>query len=320
MTPSGVHQATLAPGTLLPPGTVWLDISDPTPQESASIAQLLRIELPTRDETHEIELSSRLYLGNGASYMIADVVASNGQRAETHSVTFILTDRHLVTLRFRELVPFQQFQARALQTPEILVSSEVALIGLLEAIIAHGGVLLRELSSDLERVSQIIFWDPSQEDKRVREGIGLRTAISGIGHAGERSSRIQQSLLSVDRLLVFHGEYAKPTRGSPLSSRIESMSRDTASLLENAEFLSGKAGFLLDATLGFINAEQSQIIKILSVATTIFLPPTLVGTIYGMNFDVMPELSWPYGYPIAIGIMLLSSVLPYIYFKRKGWV
>jgi len=301
-------------------GTVWLDIVDPTPEENVSITQLLRIELPTRDETHEIELSSRLYLGNGASYMIADVLTTTAQRTETHSVTFILTDRHLITLRFRDLVPFQQFQTRATQTPEILASSEVALIGLLEAIIAHGGVVLRDLASDLERVSQIIFWDPSQEDKRVRDGLGLRTAISGIGHAGERSSRIQQSLLSVDRLLVFHGEYARPKEGSPLGMRLASMQRDTASLIENAEFLSGKSGFLLDATLGFINAEQNQIIKILSVATTIFLPPTLVGTIYGMNFDVMPELTWPFGYPIALAIMVLSSLLPYLYFKRKGWV
>jgi magnesium transporter len=252
--------------------------------------------------------------------MIADVLTTTAQRTETHSVTFILTDRHLITLRFRDLVPFQQFQTRATQTPEILASSEVALIGLLEAIIAHGGVVLRDLASDLERVSQIIFWDPSQEDKRVRDGLGLRTAISGIGHAGERSSRIQQSLLSVDRLLVFHGEYARPKEGSPLGMRLASMQRDTASLIENAEFLSGKSGFLLDATLGFINAEQNQIIKILSVATTIFLPPTLVGTIYGMNFDVMPELTWPFGYPIALAIMVLSSLLPYLYFKRKGWV
>ncbi len=320
MTPGGIRTVLFTAPFLMPPGAVWFDALEPTPEEHAALSRLLNIELPTHDDVHEVELSNRLYLGQGASYMTLDVPVRAGRRTESHAMMFILLERHLVTLRFKELAPVRDFQARALQSTEVLASSEVAFIGLLEEIIAQSGALLRDLAGELERVSQLTFWDPSSEDRHLRTSVALRSALTDIGNSGERSSKVQQALLSLDRVLSFHSEYAKPRAGSPLALRIQTMQRDAVSLVENAEFLSQKAGFLLDATLGFINAEQNQIIKIFSVAAVIFLPPTLIASIYGMNFTIMPELTWPYGYPFAIGLMLIAAFLPYALFKRRGWI
>ncbi len=309
-------------GMPIPPGAVWIDLLDPTPEECRAIESSLGIAVPPHDKMHELEVSSRLYLDRGAPYMVADVITRpESTRPETHAFAFVLARKSLVTVRFAQSGAFAAFEQQAMSRPEMLASGEEALLGLLEAVIEQAGQLLRSLVAELDSVAKIIFWDPmSEEDRLLAKTVGLKSSLYGIGHAGEISSRAQQSLLSVERLLAFYVEFAKIKASSEYGARIATVQRDVRSLSEHASFLSQKIGFLMEATMGFINAEQNQIIKIFSVAAVIFLPPTLVASVYGMNFSAMPELSWPWGYPFALLLMALAAFLPYVYFKRKKWI
>jgi magnesium transporter len=306
----------------LHPNAVWIDMLNASEQERQAIERALGVELPTSEEMQDIEVSSKLYLGKGALYMIAEIVMrEEGTKPETSPVTFVLAREHLVTVRYVQTKPFAAFAQHVQRQGELIASAEVAFLALLEVIIGQVGQLARDIALQLDSVSRIIFWQTTnEEDKTIASRLGLRSALYGVGHAGEVVSRMQQSLMSVDRLLLFYAERSKHGPETPLASRTESMQRDVQSLVEHGEFLSQKVGFLLDATLGFINAEQNQIIKIFSIAAVILLPPTLVATVYGMNFDVMPELAWPLGYPLALALMVAAGILPYAYFKRRGWI
>jgi magnesium transporter len=301
---------------------VWIDLASPTPQECHAVELSLGLALPTHEEMRGIETSSRLYFADNATYMTADVVTkADSMQPQTHAVTFILTRRQLVTLRFADAAAFSSFEAQATSRPGLLETNETALLGLVETVIEQVGQLLRNLVTELESISKIVFWDPmAKEDRMLAKTVGLKSALYGIGHSGEISSRAQQSLLSIERLLAFYMEAAKPKAASALAVRVATVQRDVRSLSEHASFLSQKIGFLMDATMGLINAEQNQIIKIFSVGAVIFLPPTLIASIYGMNFVHMPELAWPWGYPLALFLMALAGVIPYAYFKHRKWI
>jgi magnesium transporter len=144
--------------------------------------------------------------------------------------------------------------------------------------------------------------------------------LSRLGRAGDLASKVRESLVSLGRLLAFAIQGTQARGRKTGSARLKTIGRDVASLSDYAAFLNNKVGFLLDATLGMINIEQNAIIKIFSVAAVVFLPPTLIASIYGMNFAHMPELGWPLGYPLALALMVVSAILPYLYFKRRGWL
>ena len=141
-----------------------------------------------------------------------------------------------------------------------------------------------------------------------------------LGSNGDLNAKAWESLASLNRLNGFFGQAAASELDEDIRSRLMTLTRDISALRDQVKFLTSKINFLLDATLGMVNIEQNNIIKIFSIAAVIFLPPTLIASIYGMNFNVMPELNWYYGYPLSIGIMLLSGWLPYKYFKLKKWL
>ena len=145
--------------------------------------------------------------------------------------------------------------------------------------------------------------------------------LRAIGREGEITSKARESAHSLGRLLTFLIHAANERKEvKPLQARIRTAARDVTSLTDHATFLSGKIVFLLDATLGSINIQQNDIIKIFSVAAVVFLPPTLIASIYGMNFRHMPELEWWYAYPLALALMVVAAIVPYLYFKRRGWL
>ena len=154
--------------------------------------------------------------------------------------------------------------------------------------------------------------------------MSLQQLIENIGEEGDFTSKMRESLVSIGRVVAFMQAIIDQMRDTKAMkenrARIKILQRDIVSLTDHASFLNGKISFLLDAVLGLISIEQNGIIKIFSVAAVVFLPPTLVASIYGMNFDIMPELNWTYGYPFALGLMVLSAILPFLYFKRKGWL
>ncbi|RJT39317.1 magnesium and cobalt transport protein CorA [Mesorhizobium waimense] len=299
---------------------VWADLFNPTKEEEAAIESWLGVAIPTREEMEEIEISSRLYVEDGAYFMTATLPAQTEIDDPLMSpVTFVLAGTRLITVRYHEPKAFKTFPQRAEKVATGCTSGDTILIGLLEAIVDRLADILERAGRDVEAISRDIFQATSTKvSKRNRD---FQELLKAIGRKEDLTSSIRDSLISLQRLAGFFAHASTRTKMSKdTKARIKTLSRDVLSLADHATFLSQKISFLLDATLGMISIEQNAIIKIFSVAAVIFLPPTLVASIYGMNFDIIPELKWQFGYPFAIAMMVLSAILPFWYFRRRGWL
>lgn len=297
--------------------TIWVDLVEPTEEEEALVEASLRINVPTREDMEEIEVSSRLYYQDGAAYMTANLPA----RAETDSphmapVTFVLAGDRLITVRYHEPRAFQTFPRRAERVPMGCVNGEAVLVALLEAVVDRLADVLERAGGEIENISRTVFRNQKAPGSR-----NFQKILEEIGAKGGLTSNIYDSLATLERLTGFF-EQATFQRKSDedIRSRVRTLGHDVRSLTDHADFLSQKITFLLDATLGMINIEQSATIKIFSVAAVVFLPPTLIASVYGMNFRLIPELNWMLGYPFALLLMAASAILPYLYFKRRGWL
>jgi magnesium transporter len=296
---------------------IWADLFHPTKEEEAAVEAWLNIEIPTREEMEEIEVSSRLYAENGAYVMTATVPAqADNDRPEMQPVTFVLEGRRLVTVRYHNPRVFETFPMRAEKADTGCTSGETILVSLLEAIVDRLADVLERASREVVEISHDIF--DSTEKKASKRDRNFKLILTRIGSKEDLVAKIQDSLLTLQRLSGFLANAVGDDKA--VRARVKTIARDVASLTDHASFQTQKITFLLDATLGMINIEQNGIIKIFSVAAVVFLPPTLVASIYGMNFEVMPELKWVYGYPFALGLMVLFAVLPFWFFRRKGWL
>jgi magnesium transporter len=299
--------------------TVWIDLLNPKEAEVTKVERVLKLDVPTREEQREIEASSRLYQENGAHFMTATVLYQ-GDMAEPVAtpITFILAGNRLITLRYAEPRAFAIFAARCARPDTNLTSGMTVLIGLIEAIVDRLADFIERIQGEVDTLSHSIF--------EMKGGAATRqqrfdVSLKSIGREGEITSRARDSAHSLGRLLTFLAHAANEGKEDKLvKARIRTAARDVASLTDHVSFLSNKIVFLLDATLGMINIEQNNIIKIFSIAAVVFLPPTLVASAYGMNFEFMPELKWAFGYPLAILLMVVSAVVPYLFFKWKGWL
>jgi magnesium transporter len=272
----------------------------------------------------DIELSRRLYKLNNALFMTATVLTkADTSRPESSAITFIYTDHRLITLRYADPLPFETFRAERENDLASYDSGQRILDGLMEAIIERLADLLENTGATLDSISHDIF--RAREDAKFSSTVSgdekprdLEEVIRRLGRCSDLISRVRESLGSLGRLLSF---FTASQKNLPpdLTEHLGALGHNLQPLSDHASFLSQKVNFLLDATLGLINIEQNAIIKIFTVAAVLFLPPTVVGTIYGMNFEAMPELKWAFGYPLAIVLMILSAILPYHYFKRRGW-
>ncbi len=317
----------LVPLEALPPADssvflVWIDLLNPTLDETQEVGRRLGISIPTREEMEEIELSSRLYDEDGAQFMTLTALANlDGDEPIKTPVTFILKRGTLVTVRHAEPKPFLAYRTRAQRAHgSPCEAGELVMIGLIEALIDRMADTLERLGNEVDQISRDVFRNKaSTVTKKTRD---LQSVIEQIGRKGDLLTMVRESLVSVTRVVTYHIALDTTDRKVTKESRqhIKLIQRDASSLGDHATFLSNKINFLLDATLGLINLEQNQIIKIFSVAAVVFLPPTLVASIYGMNFEYMPELKWLAGYPWALGLMVLSAILPFLYFKRRGWL
>ena len=302
-------------------GAVWIDLMNPTKNEDLRVEQALSISVPTREEMSEIEASSRLYVEGGGYYMTALVLHQPDMQGEpplATPVTFVLAGSRLVTVRYAEPRAFPIFVSRAQKKDAACMTGAAVLVGLLEAIIDREADRVERIQGEVDKLSQTIFGSKGGERTRSRRfDVNIRT----IGREGELTSRSRESLLTLDRLLTFLAHaMGERSDEKALRARVKTAGRDVQSLADHVGYLSTKITFLLDATLGMINNEQNTIIKIFSVLAVALMPPTLVGTIYGMNFKHIPELEWLWGYPFALLLMVISALLPWIYFKRKGWL
>jgi magnesium transporter len=303
----------------IPSNAVWIDLLEPTPDEERLVERTLGIDVPTREEMKEIEASNRLYEDNGGLYMTATVAAHlDTDRPVSTAVTFILMNGRLVTNRYIATKPFQQYIAYAEKHPAACQSAISILVGLMEAFTERIADILERIGSDLDNVSSNIF---ARKGGTTPNSNDLRQMIERIGFNGELNSKARESLVSLGRLLMYIQQSGKVEMRGDQRDRFRSNSRDVTSLSDHASFLGTKVSLLLEATLGLINVEQNNIIKIFSVAAVLFLPPTLIASIYGMNFRLLPELPGHYSnFFFSIGLMIGSMVLTYVVFRRKGWL
>ena len=300
---------------------VWIDLLRGTPEEVSAIQKTFGIELPTREEMREIESTSRLYYEDGARFMTTTMLYSTEtETPNITEVTFVLVRRFTLTIRDVEPNSFRQTANQF--SKKTFATRDQVFIALIENIIDRQADLLERLSRDTEELSQRIF---NRGAARVKEAeADLRDAIFRLGRSGNLIARERDCIVSLSRLVQYAGhedfDGVDEERVLPIYPRLKPILRDLQSLSEFATFLSSKVSFMLDATLGLISIEQNAIVKIFTVAAVIFLPPTLVASIYGMNFKFMPELDYKWGYPYAVVLMILSVGLPFWFCRRKGWL
>jgi magnesium transporter len=273
--------------------------------------------VPTREEMQEIEVSSRLYVENGARYMTATLMCqSDTATPKTTAVTFILSDHRLATVRYDEPRPFAIVEHKLARACPPKVTGDTVLMDLLDAVIDRAADILERIGAEVDQVSHMIF-EPEEDAGPP----SYNDILKALGRKGDLTSKVRESLVSIGRLVSFLANEADSMKW-PKDARVQlqSMQRDVLSLSDHATYLTNKVTFLLDAMLGVVNIQQNNIIKIFSVAAVVLMPPTLVASIYGMNFHHMPELDWTIGYPLALGLMILAAILPYMYFKWRKWL
>lgn len=299
---------------------LWIDLLSPDASELAALTAATGIELPSRDTMAEIEPSSRLYRQGGAIFMTPTLPSGSESTDPNFApVTFALTARHLVTLRYHAPKPFQTYPGRADEAPSACDTPRGILLGLMDEIVDRLADLLEGAGHALDTLSVTIF---AASEATEGKGGDFKRALKEIGRQADYIARLRYSLVTVERALGFLAPTLRDGSDAQGEARalVTTLTGDATALTQHADSLTQQATLLLDATLGLIDIEQSNIIKIFSVVAFVLLPPTLIASIYGMNFAHMPELGWRYAYPAVIGAMIVSAVLPYLYFKRRGWL
>jgi len=303
----------------LSPDIVWIDLVNPTRDEEQTVETLLGTELPTREDLKDIEPSSRLYTEGNNVYMTASLVFKADSRdPQLTDVAFILAGSRLVTIRYAEPKSFNLFTAAITRVPHEMRSGSALLLKLLETIVDRTAEILENTVLGIDKVATGIFGGEARSKRKAPRF--LEDKIAEIAAFHRLVSKVRESLTSLSRVQSFLQATALVPEDKEAREMGRSIARDIQSLSEHASYVSGNLTFLLDAALGMINVEQNAIIKIFSIASVVFLPPTLVASVYGMNFAHMPELQWDLGYPLAILVMLLSAIIPFLFFRWKGWL
>ena len=300
---------------------VWIDMHNPEPAEERAVEAALGLDIPTREDMQEIEVSSRLYDERGALFLTAQVMASPKElAAEIGPVTFVLAKERLVTVRYHAPGSFAIFAERATKTPMGCMNGQSTLLALLETMVDRLADILEGEARKLDALTKAIFEAHRPDGKAAT----LSVVMQRIGRAEDLNGKVTESLSTIRRVVGFlsapPGQAASAAIAGIDRTRLDVLMHDVHSLIETAQVQSRKILFQLDATLGVINIRQADIIKIFSVVAFVFLPPTLIASVYGMNFVHMPELAWEWGYPMAVGLMVLSAVIPWLVFRAKKWL
>ena len=309
---------------------VWVDLESPSAEEMTIVQDALGVMLPTSEDMVEIEASSRVYRDVGISYMTALIVVGMDQNMPADvPVSFILTPQgQLVTVRFSDPLSFRTARQTAARQP-VGRNGLTVLLWLLDLVIDRTADILEHMGGEIDRTSGDIFGRNDLAERRRLSPQDLEDLLRQIGRIQYVVNKVHDSLQTLSRISTFlNVAWNSDDNGSAAPSRIDkgsrealrSLGRDVNSLTENATYLMQNVFFLLDAAVGRISIEQNVIIKILSVFSVVFLPPTLIAGVFGMNFAHMPELNATWGYPASLVLMLLAAVLPFLWFRVKGWL
>jgi len=320
----GQQPADLAEASL-PANVAWIDLLKPEPYEIAFVKRTTGLDVPGIADLSEIESSSRLRNRNGAIYLSAPLVyRADSDQPLTTPVGFVLTHERLITVRFEELNVFKTFADRDLAAESDPLSSAAVFAGLMDAIADRLADILESIAGELDTLSHRLFRSPATEPAArrppARETADLRIILRRIGHSGDLASKIRDSLLGIGRIVPYVSSLAADWLPPEIKLRLDTVRQDVLSLSDYDAHIVNKVQLLLDATLGLINVEQNNIIKVLTIVSVVGIPPTLVASMYGMNFKGMPEYDWSWGYPYGLTMIALSAILPLAWFKWRGWI
>ncbi len=314
-----VQERPVSPTDPLPAESLWVDMVDPSEAERARVELTYDIALPSREQMSEIEPSSRLVRRPTGLFLTAPVMSRVQYDDPTPTdVSFILTDQTLITVRYERPRAFEVFAERLRQDDNSLHTPAGCLLGLLDAVVARLADILETVDDAIDNLSHQIF-RYSQTTTTPHQREHERTLIA-VGRINDLIAKVNECLSAQRRLVGFLNALADTAWDKQQRNEIKALSRDVDSLLEHSTVTQEKNRFILDTTMGFINMEQSNINKIFSVVALVFLPPTLIGSIYGMNFEWMPELKFHWGYPLALLGMVASAIAPYLYCRYRGWL
>lgn len=293
----------------------WIDLVQPTEAEMITVASL-GIDVPSLADMEEIELSNRLYHDSGIDYLTVVIPGQNDNDEQISSpVTFILSPERLITVRHHNPRPFETFPARAEKTGLGVANPDHVFLGLVQEIIGRLADHLEGIGKALDQVARLIYQPQTQTQA------ALQGALAQIGGEGERLGRVRLALLTLGRALNHIEPVITRRPGSKeLGKAIKTELRDIDALDQHANFLDSRLALASDATLGTIDLSQNTTVKIVSLVSVLFMPPTLIASIYGMNFAFMPELGHALGYPVALGLMVASALLSWAVFRWKGWL
>ena len=309
----------------LPSGVVWIDIFEGTTDEISFVERVTGVHVPSLAELSEIESSSRLRMDRGVLYLNTPIVghATTGAPKMT-PVGFILSPKILITIRFAELTSFTTFTKQLCELESHYSKSVGAFVGLMDCIVDRAADVLEGVGSELDQMSQRIFGAnmniATVQKRPAKESADLREVLRKIGRNGDLVSKIRDSLLGIGRIVPYASTMGGEWFSPELRAHLDSLKYDIVSLSDYDGHLSNKVQLLLDATLGLINIEQNNIIKVLTIVSVVGVPPTLIASLYGMNFHNMPELNWEWGYPYGLALIAISAIAPMLWFKVRGWL
>ena len=304
----------------LPEGATWLDANSPTPEETAFLLRALGVEPPTLAKMSEIETSSRFYrMGDSVCVTIPLPKRDSEGVGTQHPLALILTRKALLTVRYENLKPCQPEYLGAIGVDRTLSNPIGAMIAVIEAVVDHLADELELATARLDEYSHKIFTAAGARRRSGLHGAQLKSLISVIGRKREYTSLMEETVLTLSRMTPFLESEVGAQLTPEARARLVRIASDVQSLSSHESRLSDKIQFLLDASLGLINVEQNDIFKVLTIVSVIGIPPTLIASMYGMNFKTIPEYDWAYGYPYVLTLIFLSAALPLLWFKLRGW-
>lgn len=304
-------------GSPLPFAPLWIDVFDPTESEEKWLEEQFCLDVPTRAEAEKKEVMGQFYEENGNIYLTATLVSrTDEQHPETDAVIFILTNSCLITVRHSAPKAFLLYAQKLERVTPCPDKPSLVLEGLIDTINGRLADVMQSIGSSLDEISNKIFSDIAKAVSDKEFYVWLRQ----VGRTGDLVMKIRESLNSLTRTLNAYGAFVRAHEDQATQNRVSAIQRDIRALTDTAGSLSQEITFLANTIMGLLTMQQNAIIKIFSVAAVMLLPPTLVASIYGMNFEFMPELHWHYGYPLALALMALSAIASYVYFRLKRWL
>jgi magnesium transporter len=293
--------------------TIWVDLADPTDKEREMVQSVFRFNLPEDEELQDLQASARYYQDEHGIHIRSTFIQNSDEAPTNVTMSFTLHEGRLLTVHDDDLTILRLFRMKARAGPGLVGDAVDILLGCYELAVEQDADVLEDMYKTLDQVAGLVL----NRNKEIA-GHVMRDNFERIAAQEDLNGKVRLDLMDNRRALSFLLRSRVVSREQ--TEQVKGILRDIDSLNGHTGFISDKINFLMDALLGMINLEQNKIIKIFSIAAVVFLPPTLVASIYGMNFESMPELRWPWGYPLALLLMIVAGAAPYLYFRRKGWL